>query len=60
MLGKGLNIPNNATNSGARKIMNGTHQSHTLVLSRAEVPYVATGFEKRFVPQAAVSGTGLF
>lgn len=48
MLGKGLNIPNNATNSGARKIMNGTHQSHTLVLSRAEVPYVATGFENRF------------
>ena len=48
MLGKGLNIPNNATNSGARKIMNGTHQSHTLVLSRGEVPYVATGFENRF------------
>lgn len=48
ILGKGLNIPNNATNSGARKIMDGTHQSHTLVLSRAEVPYVATGFENRF------------
>lgn len=48
MLGKGLNIPNNATNSGARKIMNGTHQSHTLVLSKGEVPYLATGYENRF------------
>ena len=48
MLGKGLNIPNNATNSGARKIMNGTHQSHTLVLSQGEIPYVATGYENRF------------
>lgn len=48
MLGKGLNIPYNPTNSGARKIMNGTHQSHTLVLTRGEVPYVMTGFENRF------------
>ena len=43
MLGKGLNIPYNATNSGSRKIMNGTHQSHTLVLNRAEIPFIATG-----------------
>lgn len=48
MLGKGLNIPYNPTNSGARKIMNGTHQSHTLVLTRGEVPYIMTGFENRF------------
>lgn len=48
MLGKGLNIPYNATNSGSRKIMNGTHQSHTLVLNRAEIPFIATGFENRF------------
>lgn len=48
MLGKGLNMPNNATSSGARKIMHNTHQSHSLVLSRGEVPYVATGFENRF------------
>lgn len=48
MLGKGLNIPNNATNSGARKIMNGTHQDHTLVLSRGELAYVHTGYENRF------------
>ena len=48
MLGKGLNIPNNATNSGSRKIMNGTHQSHSLVLSHGEVPYVGTGYENRF------------
>ena len=43
MLGKGLNIPNNATNSGSRKIMNGTHQSHSLVVSNGEIPYVSTG-----------------
>lgn len=48
VLGKGLNIPNNATNSGSRKIMNGTHQSHTLVLNRGVIPYVSTGFENRF------------
>ena len=48
MLGKGLNIPNNATNSGARKIMDGTHQSHSLVLSHGEIPYLSTGFENRF------------
>lgn len=48
MLGKGLNMPNNATSSGARKIMHNTHQSHSLVLSCGEVPYVATGFENRF------------
>lgn len=48
MLGKGLNMPNNATSSGARKIMHNTHQSHSLVLTRGEVPLVATGFENRF------------
>ena len=48
MLGKGLNMPNNATSSGARKIMHNTHQSHSLVLSCADVPYISTGFENRF------------
>ncbi|MBR1987972.1 MAG: hypothetical protein IKA36_02915, partial [Clostridia bacterium] len=48
MLGKGLNIPYNATNSGSRKIMNGTHQSHTLVLDQGEIPFIMTGFENRF------------
>ena len=48
VLGKGLNIPNNATNSGGRKIMSNTHQSHSLVLTRGEIPYVATGYENRF------------
>ena len=48
MLGKGLNQPFNSTNSGARKIMSSVHQSHALVLSRGEIPYVATGFENRF------------
>lgn len=48
LLGKGLNIPNNITNSGPRKIMNGIHQSHTLVLTHSEIPCVATGFENNF------------
>lgn len=48
MLGKGLNIPNNATSSGSRKLMSTTHQSHSLVLSKGEMPYVATGYENRF------------
>lgn len=48
MLGKGLNIPFNATNSGSRKIMDIIHQSHALVLSRGEVPYVGTGYENMF------------
>lgn len=48
MLGKGLNIPFNATNSGSRKIMDIVHQSHALVLSRGEVPYVGTGYENGF------------
>lgn len=53
MLGKGLNIPNNATNSGGRKIMGNTHQSHSLVLTQGEIPYVATGYENRFGEQSS-------
>ena len=30
MLGKGLNMPNNATYRGARKIMNNTHRAYML------------------------------
>lgn len=48
MMCKGLNIPYNATNSGSRKIMDIVHQTHALVLSRGEVPYIATGYENRF------------
>ena len=48
MLGKGLNVPYVATSSGARLLMSSVHQSHALVLSDSEVPYIATGFENRF------------
>ncbi len=48
LLGKGLNIPFNATNSGSRKIMDNIHQSHALVLSRGEVPFIGTGYENKF------------
>ena len=48
ILGKGLNIPNNATSSGARKLMNNIHQSHSLVLCEGDMPFVSTGYENRF------------
>lgn len=48
MLGKGLNVPYVATSSGARLLMASVHQSHALVLSSPEPPYVATGYENRF------------
>ena len=48
ILGKGLNIPNNATAGGARKLMNNIHQSHSLVLSEGDMPFVSTGYENRF------------
>lgn len=48
MLGKGLNQPFNATNSGVRKIMSGVHSDHAFVLMHGELPIVATGYENRF------------
>lgn len=48
MLGKGLQMPFAASNSGSRKLMFGTQLEHRLPLIRSEVPYIQTGYEKEF------------
>lgn len=48
LIGKGLMMPNNATNSGSRKIMYSTQIEHTLPLLRPEPPVLGTGYENRF------------
>lgn len=48
ILGRGLMQPFNNTNSGARKIMFGTHLEHRLPLMYPEVPLVQTGYENEF------------
>ena len=48
MLGKGAMMPFNASNSGARKLMFGTHSEQKLQLSSPDVPYIQTGYEKEF------------
>ena len=53
MLGKNLNVPNCGANSGARLLMSSTHQSHTLVLSHGEMPYIQTGFENKYAERSS-------
>ena len=48
MLGKGLQMPFAASNSGSRKIMFGTQLEHRLPLINPEVAYIQTGYEKQF------------
>lgn len=48
MLGKGLQMPFAASNSGSRKLMFGTQLEHRLPLIRPEVPYTQTGYEMEF------------
>ncbi len=48
MLGKGLQMPFAASNSGSRKLMFGTQLEHRLPLIDAEVPYIQTGYEMEF------------
>lgn len=48
ILGKGLTMPNNATNSGVRKIMYASQTEAALVLTKGEIPYYGTGYENRF------------
>jgi len=48
MLGKGLNMPFNALNSGARKIMFSTQMDHRVDLFNPEAPLISTGYENRF------------
>lgn len=48
MLGKGLQMPFAASNSGSRKLMFGTQLEHRLPLLNPEVPFIQTGYEKEF------------
>lgn len=48
MLGKGLQMPFAASNSGSRKLMFGTQLEHRLPLIRPEVAYIQTGYEMEF------------
>lgn len=48
ILGRGLMQPFNNTNSGARKIMFGTHLEHRLPLIEPEIPLIQTGYENEF------------
>lgn len=48
ILGKGLQMPFSASNSGSRKLMFGTQLEHRLPLLRPEVAYIQTGYEKQF------------
>lgn len=48
MLVKGSMMPFNASNSGSRKLMFGTHLEQRLNLSHPQVPYIQTGHEMEF------------
>lgn len=48
MLGKGIMQPFNASNSGSRKLMFGTHLEQRLPLCDPDVPFIQTGYEKQF------------
>lgn len=48
MLGKGLQMPFAASNSGSRKLMFGTQLEHRLPLVNPDVPYIQTGYEMQF------------
>ena len=48
MLGKGSLMPFNASNSGSRKLMFGTHLEQRLPLCDPDVPYIMTGYENEF------------
>lgn len=48
ILGKGAMMPNNVTNSGARKIMQSTQLEHAMPLLTPELPLLQTGFENEF------------
>jgi len=48
MIGKGLLMPFNNVNSGARKIMHGVHRDHVFPLINGEKAIIETGYEIRF------------
>lgn len=48
MLGKGLQMPFAAANSGSRKLMFGTQLEHRLPLIHPDVAFIQTGYEMEF------------
>ena len=48
LLGRGLMVPFNPSNSGSRKLMSAIHNEHHLNLKHAEIPIIQTGFENEF------------
>ena len=48
LLGRGLMVPFNPSNSGSRKLMSAIHNEHHMNLSHAEPPIIQTGYENRF------------
>jgi DNA-directed RNA polymerase beta subunit len=48
LLGKGIMMPFNNTNSGSRKLMYAVHLEQRLPLMHPEVPLVGTGYEDQF------------
>lgn len=48
MLGKGLQMPFAASNSGSRKLMFGTQLEHRLPLINPDVAFIQTGYEMEF------------
>lgn len=48
VLGKGLQMPFAASNSGARKLMFGIQLEHRLALCDPQVPFIQTGYEMEF------------
>lgn len=48
MLGKGLMMPFNDTNSGGRKLLYGTQREHVIPINNAEVAFIQCGYEDQF------------
>ena len=48
LLGRGLTVPFNPSNSGSRKLMSAIHHEHKMDPNHGEVPIIQTGFENEF------------
>lgn len=48
LLGRGLTVPFNPSNSGSRKLMSAIHHEHKMDPNHAEVPIIQTGYENEF------------
>ena len=48
LLGRGLTVPFNPSNSGSRKLMSAIHHEHKMDPNHAEVPIIQSGYENEF------------